>query len=116
MNVGVMLAAGALGEIIIAIRGRKTKRGIRMGYCGFSAIFTASILPMWFYKAEYLAHASEEMNSASYADGLSSLATPAGLIILLVIVFAAGYLGAVLAEKMLAKKLDSDIQRSIPCR
>ena len=107
MNVAVMLVAGALGEIIIAVSDRKTMRGIRMAYCGFSAIFTASILPMWFYKEEYLVHASEEMNSASYADGLSSLATPAGLIILLVIVFAAGYLGSVMAEKMLAKKLDS---------
>ena len=64
---------------------------------------------MWFYKVEYLAHASEEMNSTAYADGLNSLATPAGLVILFVAVFAAGYLGAVLAEKMLAKKLDSVI-------
>ena len=31
----------------------------------------------------------------------------AGLVILLAVVFVTGYLGAVLAEKMLAKKLDS---------
>ena len=109
LNAAVMLAAGVLGEGIIAVSDRNTMKGIRNGYCGFSAIFTASILPMWFYKAEYLAHASEEMNSAAYADGLSSLAAPAGLVILLAVVFVTGYLGAVLAEKVLAKKLDSDI-------
>ena len=49
------------------------------------------------------------MNSAAYADGLSSLATPAGLVILFAAVFAAGYLGAVLAEKVLAKKIDAVI-------
>lgn len=109
INVIVTLVAGVLGEGILAVSGRNTIKGIRKGYCGFSAIFTASVLPMWFYKEEYLAHASEEMNSASYADGLSSLATPAGLVILLASVFAAGYFGAVLAEKLLAKKLDSVI-------
>ena len=109
INVIVMLAAGVLGEGILAVSGRNTMKGIQKGYCGFSAIFTASILPMWFYKEEYLAHASEEMNSAAYADGLSSLATPASLVILLAAVFAAGYFGAVLAEKLLAKKIDSDI-------
>ena len=47
------------------------------------------------------------MNSTAYAEGLNRLATPAGLVILFASVFAVGYLGAVLAEKLLGKKLVS---------
>lgn len=105
INVIVMLMAGVFGEIILAISNRKTLKGIRMGYSGFSIIFIASVLPMWFYKEEYLVHACEEMNSAAYSDGLNGLATPLGLISLVVAVIVTGYFGALLAEKMLSKKL-----------
>ena len=47
------------------------------------------------------------MKNCSTAILSFRLATPAGLVILFVVMFVAGYLGAVLAEKMLAKKLDS---------
>lgn len=106
LNVIVMLMAGVLGELMIAVKGRATMKGIRLGYCAFSLIFTASLWPLWFYKAEYLAQASEEMNSTAYAEGLNSLATPVGFVILLILVVIAAFFGVTLAGKLLAKKLD----------
>ncbi len=82
--------------------------GLRVGYAVNSIGLAGSLLPLWLNTDWYYEGAIEEMESVAYADGLMKLANPVGLILLIVFVVAAAYVGCIVAEKLFKDKVKVD--------
>lgn len=97
----VLLAA----EAIRYFMGYDSQNSARIGYAIVSLVPACSLLLLWLDKESYYTGAVEEMGSVAYADGLMAIATPLGLLALIVGTIIAGYLGAVVSEKIFKSKV-----------
>ncbi|MDO4650921.1 MAG: MptD family putative ECF transporter S component [Eubacteriales bacterium] len=100
----VLLAA----EIIRFLLGYHSQKGVRFGYAAAALVPACSLLLLWLDKEFYYAGAVEEMGSVAYADGLMAIATPVGLIALIGCTILAGYIGAVVAEKLFKTRVSME--------
>ena len=95
----------ALAEIIRAVIGYKKQMGIRLGYAVNILGLAGSFLPLWFRPEWYYEGAVAEMGSTEYADTLMKFSNPAGLIVLVILMLVAGYLGCLVSEKIFKGKV-----------
>ncbi len=81
-----------------------SQQAARISYSISALIPATSLFLLWTDKEFYYNGAVEEMGSVAYADGLMKFATPIGLIALIVCTLIAGYVGSIVAEKVLKEK------------
>lgn len=95
----IALALGVVSDIIRLVAGRKNLSGVKFAYPILSLSTAVWLLPLWTRTEWYVSVAVEEMGSQDYADGLASMATPAFLIIMLLVALCLAYAGIALAVK-----------------
>ncbi len=93
-----------VAEVVRYFMGYENKMASRVSYAIVSLIPACSLLLLWQDKEFYYAGAVEEMGSVEYAEGLMKFANPLGFILLIVCTICAGYLGAVVSEKIFKSK------------
>lgn len=97
-----------LAELIRKQIGYEKQSGLRLSYA-VSAIVTAMQHLIILTRTDfYYQGAVEEMGSTEYAEAIVSFGTAGWFALLLVLSFAAGYLGAVLSEKLFKTKVILD--------
>ncbi len=81
--------------------GYESQIGARVGYAVMGLVpICLTLLPLWLNTDLYYTTAIEEMGSIEYAEGLVAFANPLGLVALVVLTLAAGYLGTLASEKL----------------
>lgn len=92
-------------ELVRKLVRSEKQMGLRLGYAVSAVAHGMFLLPLWTKTEWYYEGAIEEMGSQAYADALMKYATPLGLIAQIVLTFAAGYIGAIIAEKLFGDKV-----------
>ncbi len=96
----VLIAA----ELVRRAMGYESQKAARVSYAVVSLVPACSLLLLWLDKDFYYAGAVEEMGNVQYAESLMNLANPFGLIALIVCTICAGFLGAIVSEKIFKSK------------
>ncbi|MFC2822047.1 MAG: MptD family putative ECF transporter S component [Spirochaetales bacterium] len=100
-----LLIVLAASELVRKLMGYESKNGARLSYAVVSLIPICPILLLWLDTKFYYSGAVSEMGQA-YANSLMKMATPFGLILLIALTFLAGYLGAIVSEKIFKDKVE----------
>ena len=100
-----VILVSILAEVVRKLVGSKKQLSLRLGYAVAALAPGMYLLPLWTKTDWYYEGAVEEMGSQAYADSLMKFATPLGLIALIVLCFAVGYLGALIAERLFKNKV-----------
>ncbi len=104
-TIGALIVVLLVAEIIRYFMGYNSINGVRFGYAIVSLVPAFQLLLLWLDKNFYYEGAVEEMGSVAYAEGLMTLATPIGLIALIICTIIAGYLGTIVSEKLFKSKV-----------
>ena len=100
-----IILVSVLAEVVRKLAGYQKQLSLRLGYAVAAVAPGMYMLPLWVKTDWYYEGAVAEMGSQAYADSLMKFATPLGLIALIVLCFAVGYLGALIAEKRFKNKV-----------
>ncbi len=100
-----IIAVLLVAELVRFLMGYENRNGVRIGYAIVSLVPACTLLLLWLDKEFYYAGAVEEMGSVEYAEGLMRIATPVGLVALIVCTVIAGFIGAVVSEKLFKSKV-----------
>jgi len=101
----MFVAVCILAEVIRRLISSGKQLALRLSYSMTAVAYGMLLLPLWTKTAWYYEGAVEEMGSQAYADALMCYATPFGLISQVVLTFAAGYIGALIAEKIFKNRV-----------
>lgn len=99
------IAGPFVAELVRLAVGYHKQFGLRLAYAITSLGPVWQIITIWTQTDYYYAGAVEEMGSVEYADALVSLATPVNLVVLIVLTLVAGYLGALVSEKLFKERV-----------
>lgn len=104
-RIGTIIGVLLVAEAVRYFMGYGNQLGARISYAIASLTPACQLLLLWLDKDLYYAGAVEETGSVSYAEGLMRIATPWGLLALIVLTVAAGFLGAFVSEKIFKDKV-----------
>lgn len=94
-----------LAEIMRRVIGYGEQKALRLSYAASSLVTAMQHLIIFTRTDYYYEGAVEEMGSVEYAEKIVGYAKPGYLILLLVFTFGAGYLGALISEKIFKNKV-----------
>ena len=99
----LMLLAGVLSDVVRQLIGNKSLKGQSLAYPILSIGVIAWILPLWTRTEWYYQGAAEELG-IDYAKGLMTLASPWGLIAVVLATAIAGFVGIQFAAKVIQSR------------
>lgn len=94
-----------VAELVRLAVGYRKQLGLRLAYAIVALAPVWQIIIIWTRTDFYYANAVTEMGSQAYADGLLAMATPLNLVVVIVLTLVAGYLGALVSEKLFKNKV-----------
>lgn len=98
-----MASACVLAEVIRSMAKYDSFKGNSTAYVIFSLGMTGSPLPIWLFKADFLAQITEQGMPADYVSALEALSSNAMLVVLFVAPIIGGIIGAFIAKGLFKK-------------
>lgn len=98
-----MASACVLAEVIRSMAKYDSFKGNSTAYVIFSLGMTGSPLPIWLFKADFLAQITEQGMPADYVSALEALSSNAMLVVLFVAPIIGGMIGAFIAKGLFKK-------------
>ena len=98
-----MASACVLAEVIRSMTKYDSFKGNSTAYVIFSLGMTGSPLPIWLFKADFLAQITEQGMPADYVSALEALSSNAMLVVLFVAPIIGGMIGAFIAKGLFKK-------------
>ena len=98
-----MASACILAEIARVVTKYKSFRGNAIAYVVFSLGMVGSPLPIWLFKADFLAQITEQGMPADYVAALEAISSNSMLIVLFVAPIIGGIIGAFIARGLFKK-------------
>jgi len=94
-----------IAELVRRLIGYEKQSGLRLSYAVSSLVAAMQHLIILTRTDFYYQGALEEMGSTAYAEAVVGFGTPGYFALLLILTFAAGYLGAILSEKLFKSRV-----------
>ncbi len=98
-----MASACVLAEVIRSMAKYDSFKGNSTAYVIFSLGMTGSPLPIWLFKADFLAQITEQGMPADYVSAVEALSSNAMLVVLFVAPIIGGIIGAFIAKGLFKK-------------
>lgn len=98
-----MASTCILAEVIRAVTKYDSFKGNSAAYVIFSLGMVGSPLPIWLFKADFLAQITEQGMPADYVAAVEALSSNAMLIVLFVAPVIGGIIGALIARRLFRK-------------
>ena len=98
-----MASACVLAEVIRSMAKYDSFKGNSTAYVIFSLGMTGSPLPIWLFKADFLAQITEQGMPADYVSAVEALSSNAMLVVLFVAPIIGGMIGAFIAKGLFKK-------------
>ena len=98
-----MASACVLAEVIRSMTKYDSFKGNSTAYVIFSLGMTGSPLPIWLFKADFLAQITEQGMPADYVSAVEALSSNAMLVVLFVAPIIGGMIGAFIAKGLFKK-------------
>ncbi len=98
-----MASACVLAEVIRSMAKYDSFKGNSTAYVIFSLGMTSSPLPIWLFKADFLAQITEQGMPADYVSAVEALSSNAMLVVLFVAPIIGGIIGAFIAKGLFKK-------------
>ena len=98
-----MPSACVLAEVIRSMTKYDSFKGNSTAYVIFSLGMTGSPLPIWLFKADFLAQITEQGMPADYVSAVEALSSNAMLVVLFVAPIIGGMIGAFIAKGLFKK-------------
>ena len=98
-----MASACVLAEVIRSMTKYDSFKGNSTAYVIFSLGMTGSPLPIWLFKADFLAQITEQGMPADYVSAVEALSSNAMLVVLFVAPIIGGIIGAFIAKGLFKK-------------
>ena len=99
-----MASACVLAEVIRSMAKYDSFKGNSTAYVIFSLGMTGSPLPIWLFKADFLAQITEQGMPADYVSAVEALSSNAMLVVLFVAPIIGGKIGAFIAKGLFKKQ------------
>ena len=98
-----MASACSLAEVIRCMTKYDSFKGNAVSYVIFSLGMTGSPLPIWLFKADFLAQITEQGMPADYVSAVETFSSNAMLVVLFVAPIIGGIIGAFIAKGLFKK-------------